>query len=266
MSQTIPGPAPGAPSAPAPNGMSWAPGAPDAQAAPAHRSPAVTALAIVGIVLSVVIAAWAFLTMYTVNRYDAATRQLQTDITTFTADDSADLDALLAQQHSVDAQFADVLTWKWSQLPFLRSDMERNAQVSKDLTEAIEKQQQTNANSSNGSSNDSDSGSDGSSSDSPSGDSSQSGPGTASNDSSDSASPSSTDGQTSDSSQSPSASDSMSSDSSQAPDSSSSSSDAGDGDDEKLQQLRNRNSGGSSNPSGSSPAGGTGGPTVSRPW
>ncbi|MDD6461670.1 MAG: DUF6466 family protein [Bifidobacteriaceae bacterium] len=226
--------------------------------------------------LLVVAAAWCFLLMYSMNLYDKATAQLVADIETFTQDDSADLDTLLAQQQAVDSQFEAVQQFQWAHVPALRSKVDTNTQVSRDLTDAIRKQQEENANSSNSQSNSNNSdnsnssgsgessssdNSDSGSSDSPSS-SSSSGSGESSSSSeagatpSDSSSSSSGSGSSSDASQSQGSSGSDSSNSD----------DGTDSDQQKLQELLNRNGGSTVSPSATSSAGGSTRGGASRPW
>ena len=212
-----------------------------------------------------VAASWCFLLMYSMNLYDKATVQLEQDITTFTQDDSADLASLLAQQQAVDSQFESVQRLQWAHVPSLRTKVDTNTKVSKDLTEAIRQQQEDNSANSNGSNSGS---GDSSSSDnsSSSGDSnSSSSPGSSESSSGSSGSSSSSEspsGSTSSpSGSSPSSSsESSSGSSSESPSSGSSDSSSGsDGDQQKLQELLNRN--GSTSSSGGSTGWG-----ASRPW
>lgn len=224
----------------------------------------------------VIAAAWCFLLMYSMNLYDKATAQLVADIETFTQDDSADLDTLLAQQQAVDSQFEAVQQFQWAHVPALRSKVDTNTQVSRDLTDAIRKQQEENANSSNSQSNSNNSdnsnssgsgessssdNSDSGSSDSPSS-SSSSGSGESSSSSeagatpSDSSSSSSGSGSSSDASQSQGSSGSDSSNSD----------DGTDSDQQKLQELLNRNGGSTVSPSATSTTGGSTRGGASRPW
>lgn len=217
-----------------------------------------------------VAASWCFLLMYSMNLYDKATVQLEQDITTFTQDDSADLASLLAQQQAVDSQFESVQRLQWAHVPSLRTKVDTNTKVSKDLTEAIRQQQEDNSANSNGSNSGSgdSSSSDNSSSSGDSNSSSSPGSSESSSSSSDSSSSSeSPSGNTSSSSQSPSSSSSESSSgsSSESPSSSSSDSSSGsDGDQQKLQELLNRN--GSTSSSSGTATGGSTGWGASRPW
>lgn len=217
-----------------------------------------------------VAASWCFLLMYSMNLYDKATVQLEQDITTFTQDDSADLASLLAQQQAVDSQFESAQRLQWAHVPSLRTKVDTNTKVSKDLTEAIRQQQEDNSANSNGSNSGSgdSSSSDNSSGSGDSNSSSSSGSSESSSGSSDSSSSSEfPSGNTSSSSQSPSSSSSESSSgsSSESPSSGSSDSSSGsDGDQQKLQELLNRN-GSTSSSSGTATGGSTGWGT-SRPW
>lgn len=221
-----------------------------------------------------VAASWCFLLMYSMNLYDKATVQLEQDITTFTQDDSADLASLLAQQQAVDSQFESVQRLQWAHVPSLRTKVDTNTKVSKDLTEAIRQQQEDNSANSNGSNSGSgdSSSSDNSSSSGDSNSSSSPGSSESSSSSSDSSSSSeSPSGNTSSSSQSPSSSSSESSSgsssgsSSESPSSGSSDSSSGsDGDQQKLQELLNRN--GSTSSSSGTATGGSTGWGASRPW
>ena len=217
-----------------------------------------------------VAASWCFLLMYSMNLYDKATVQLEQDITTFTQDDSADLASLLAQQQAVDSQFESVQRLQWAHVPSLRTKVDTNTKVSKDLTEAIRQQQEDNSANSNGSNSGS---GDSSSSDnsSSSGDSnSSSSPGSSESSSGSSGSSSSSEspsGSTSSpSGSSPSSSsESSSGSSSESPSSGSSDSSSGsDGDQQKLQELLNRN--GSTASSSGTATGGSTGWGASRPW
>jgi hypothetical protein len=217
-----------------------------------------------------VAASWCFLLMYSMNLYDKATVQLEQDITTFTQDDSADLASLLAQQQAVDSQFESVQRLQWAHVPSLRTKVDTNTKVSKDLTEAIRQQQEDNSANSNGSNSGS---GDSSSSDnsSSSGDSnSSSSPGSSESSSGSSGSSSSSEspsGSTSSpSGSSPSSSsESSSGSSSESPSSGSSDSSSGsDGDQQKLQELLNRN--GSTSSSSGTATGGSTGWGASRPW
>lgn len=217
-----------------------------------------------------VAASWCFLLMYSMNLYDKATVQLEQDITTFTQDDSADLASLLAQQQAVDSQFESVQRLQWAHVPSLRTKVDTNTKVSKDLTEAIRQQQEDNSANSNGSNSGS---GDSSSSDnsSSSGDSnSSSSPGSSESSSGSSGSSSSSEspsGSTSSPSGSPpsSSSESSSGSSSESPSSGSSDSSSGsDGDQQKLQELLNRN--GSTSSSSGTATGGSTGWGASRPW
>lgn len=221
-----------------------------------------------------VAASWCFLLMYSMNLYDKATVQLEQDIATFTQDDSADLASLLAQQQAVDSQFESVQRLQWAHVPSLRTKVDTNTKVSKDLTEAIRQQQEDNSANSNGSnsgsgdssSSDNSSGS-GDSNSSSSSDSSESSSGS-SDSSSSSESPSGSTGsssQSSSSSSSESPSESSSESSSESPSSGSSDSSSGsDGDQQKLQELLNRN--GSTSSSSGTATGGSTGWGASRPW
>ncbi len=217
-----------------------------------------------------VAASWCFLLMYSMNLYDKATVQLEQDITTFTQDDSADLASLLAQQQAVDSQFESVQRLQWAHVPSLRTKVDTNTKVSKELTEAIRQQQEDNSANSNGSNSGS---GDSSSSDnsSSSGDSnSSSSPGSSESSSGSSGSSSSSEspsGSTSSpSGSSPSSSsESSSGSSSESPSSGSSDSSSGsDGDQQKLQELLNRN--GSTSSSSGTATGGSTGWGASRPW
>lgn len=221
-----------------------------------------------------VAASWCFLLMYSMNLYDKATVQLEQDIATFTQDDSADLASLLAQQQAVDSQFESVQRLQWAHVPSLRTKVDTNTKVSKDLTEAIRQQQEDNSANSNGSnsgsgdssSSDNSSGS-GDSNSSSSSDSSESSSGS-SDSSSSSESPSGSTGSSSSSSSessSGSSSGSSSESSSESPSSGSSDSSSGsDGDQQKLQELLNRN--GSTSSSSGTATGGSTGWGASRPW
>lgn len=217
-----------------------------------------------------VAASWCFLLMYSMNLYDKATVQLEQDITTFTQDDSADLASLLAQQQAVDSQFESVQRLQWAHVPSLRTKVDTNTKVSKDLTEAIRQQQEDNSANSNGSNSGSgdssssdNSSSSGDSSGSSSSDSSESSSGS-SDSSSSSESPSGSTGSSSGSSSS-SSSESSSGSSSESPSSGSSDSSSGsDGDQQKLQELLNRN--GSTSSSSGTATGGSTGWGASRPW
>lgn len=217
-----------------------------------------------------VAASWCFLLMYSMNLYDKATVQLEQDITTFTQDDSADLASLLAQQQAVDSQFESVQRLQWAHVPSLRTKVDTNTKVSKDLTEAIRQQQEDNSANSNGSNSGSgdSSSSDNSSSSGDSNSSSSPGSSESSSSSSDSSSssesPSGSTGSPSGSSSS-SSSESSSGSSSESPSSGSSDSSSGsDGDQQKLQELLNRN--GSTSSSSGTATGGSTGWGASRPW
>lgn len=217
-----------------------------------------------------VAASWCFLLMYSMNLYDKATVQLEQDITTFTQDDSADLASLLAQQQAVDSQFESVQRLQWAHVPSLRTKVDTNTKVSKDLTEAIRQQQEDNSANSNGSNSGSgdssssdNSSSSGDSNSSSSSDSSESSSGS-SDSSSSSESPSESTGSSSQSSSS-SSPESPSESSSESPSSGSSDSSSGsDGDQQKLQELLNRN--GSTSSSSGTATGGSTGWGASRPW
>lgn len=217
-----------------------------------------------------VAASWCFLLMYSMNLYDKATVQLEQDIATFTQDDSADLASLLAQQQAVDSQFESVQRLQWAHVPSLRTKVDTNTKVSKDLTEAIRQQQEDNSANSNGSNSGSgdssssdNSSSSGDSNSSSSSDSSESSSGS-SDSSSSSESPSESTGSSSQSSSS-SSSESPSESSSESPSSGSSDSSSGsDGDQQKLQELLNRN--GSTSSSSGTATGGSTGWGASRPW
>lgn len=228
---------------------------------------------VVGSLIALVLlvaASWCFLLMYSMNLYDKATVQLEQDITTFTQDDSADLASLLAQQQAVDSQFESVQRLQWAHVPSLRTKVDTNTKVSKDLTEAIRQQQEDNSANSNGSNSGSgdSSSSDNSSGSGDSNSSSSSGSSSSSSGSSDSSSSSeSPSGSTGSSSQSSSSSSSESSSgsSSESPSSVSSDSSSGsDGDQQKLQELLNRN--GSTSSSSGTATGGSTGWGASRPW
>ncbi|OZG52897.1 DUF6466 family protein [Pseudoscardovia suis] len=232
---------------------------------------------VVGLLVALVLlvaASWCFLLMYSMNLYDKATVQLEQDITTFTQDDSADLASLLAQQQAVDSQFESVQRLQWAHVPSLRTKVDTNTKVSKDLTEAIRQQQEDNSANSNGSNSGSggSSSSDNSSSSGDSNSSSSSGSSSSSSGSSDSSSSSesssgstSSPSESSSSSSSESPSESSSESSSESPSSGSSDSSSGsDGDQQKLQELLNRN--GSTSSSSGTATGGSTGWGASRPW
>lgn len=210
--------------------------------------------------LLLVASAWCFLLMYSMNLYDRATAQLEQDITTFTQDDSADLSSLLAQQQAVDSQFESVQHLQWAHVPALRSKVDANTTVSRDLTEAIRKQQDENQDNSNNPT--SNSGDSGSSDDSSSAGNSSSASGSDSPSAGSSDSSSSTESG-SDSSQSP--SDSSSGSSSPGSSDSPSSGDGDSSDQQKLQELRNRN-GSTASPSDDGSSSGSTRGGASRPW